>query len=165
MEEKLVFDVKQEVADAIAKFREDFKGLSFSGRNPQLGKMIKCQVCLKRHRSSQVCHQVFTTGTHDPAPEGEKKLLVAAETRKGILGAAKFAKQRINPHHSHKLLELVQLTQDLFPKYFGVQIKDPQKAMQAARGEAQKILTRKARARRRITRNKQELSRRINRGR
>jgi hypothetical protein len=164
MEEKPIFNVKQEIVDAIEKFRDDFKHRSFSQRHPELGKMLKCQICLRRHRSSQTCHQVFTTGTHDPAPEGEKKLLMAAETRKGVLGAARFAKQRIHPHHSHRLLELVQLTQTLFPKYFDVQIKDPKKAMQAARGEARHILVRKYRARRRILQHQRQLSRRINRG-
>lgn len=38
------------------------KGRSFSGRHPELGRMIKCQVCRNRHRESIKCKQKFATG-------------------------------------------------------------------------------------------------------
>ena len=38
---------------------EEIKRRSFSGRHPELGKMIKCQVCQKRHRDSIKCEQKF----------------------------------------------------------------------------------------------------------
>jgi hypothetical protein len=157
-------DDKKWVAAAVAKFREDFSNRGFSARHPELGKMFNCPICQLRHRSSQVCQQVFTTGTHDPAPEGEKKVLVAAQTRKGILGAAMFAKKRLKPHHSHRLLRLVQLTQDLFPKYHPDQINDPEKAMKAARGEALQTLRRRYRGFRKDLLARQHTSRQINRG-
>ena len=157
-------DAKQLVADAVAKFREEHAAKSFSDRHPELGKMINCPVCLRRHRSVIKCEQVFTTGTHDPAPEGEKMLLVAAQTRKGILGAALFAKKRIFQHHSKRLLQLVQLTQILFPKYFPVQFPDPEKAMKVARGEARAILSRKNKLFNYKVRRQRDISRRINRG-
>lgn len=128
---------------AIEGFKKRFEARSFSERHPELGKMLKCQICLTRHRSSKVCTQRFAVGTHDPRPEGEKVLLVASQTtRKGLYGAAQFAKKRIKPHHSHRMLRLVQMTQDLFPKYYPGQIDDPAKAMHAARGEAHAILRR-----------------------
>jgi hypothetical protein len=136
-------DVKKLVADAIEAFRTRFEARSFSDRHPELGKMKKCQICQTRHRTAHVCTQKFATGTHDTRPEGEKTLLIASQTTlKGVYGAAQFAKKRIKPHHSHRMLRLVQLTQDLFPKYYPEQIDDPAKAMHAARGEAHAILRR-----------------------
>ena len=90
MEEK--FDVNQVVTDAIAKLREDIADRSFSGRHPELGKMIKCQICGLRHRSSIVCKQRFAL-REDGEPVG-----LAAQTRKGVFGAAQFAKKRVHPH-------------------------------------------------------------------
>ena len=151
MDEQSKFDVKQAVADAVAKFREDFMHRSFSDRHPELGKMFNCPVCSLRHRNSQVCQQNILTP--------------AAQTRKGILGAAAFAKRRLKPHHSHRLLRLVQLTQDLFPKYHPGQIGDPEKAMKAARGEALQTLRRQYRGFRKDLQHRQNTSRQINRGR
>lgn len=157
-------DPNQAVKEAIEGFRARFEQRSFSERNPELGRMLKCQICLTRHRSSKVCRQKFATGTHDPRPEGEKKLLVASQaTIKGVWGALGFAKKRRSSHHSHRMLRLVQLTQDLFPKYYPGQINDPEKAMKAARGEAHAILRRGyVKVRQGVVARQQE-SRRINR--
>jgi hypothetical protein len=140
-------DVKQLVADAVAKFREEHAEKSFSQQHPELGKMLNCKICSRRHRSSIVCEQHI--------------LVPAAQTRKGIYGAQSFAKKRIRPHHSHARLELVQMTQDLFPKYFP-RIEDAEKAMLAARGEAQAVLSRKSRLRRHKLVLQQHRSRQIN---
>jgi hypothetical protein len=150
MDEQSKFDVKQAVADAVAKFREDFTHRSFSARHPELGKMQNCAICQLRHRSSQICQQNI--------------LAPAAQTRKGILGATMFAKKRLKPHHSHRLLQLVQLTQDLFPKYHPNQIQDPEKAMKAARGEALQTLRRRYHGFRKGLLARQHTSRQINRG-
>jgi hypothetical protein len=40
------------VADIALK---EIRSRSFSGRHPELGKMIKCQICGTRHRSSKIC--------------------------------------------------------------------------------------------------------------
>lgn len=142
-------DIKQLVADAIAKFREEHAWKSFSGRHPELGKMKNCAVCGLRHRAIKVCKQ--------------KILTPAANTRKGVYGAAAFAKRRIKPHHSHALLQLVQLTQDLFDNYYP-RIADPEKAMHAARGQALQELRRKRRTIRAGVQQRQHESRQINRG-
>jgi len=161
MENKL--DIKQLVADAIAKFREDHTAKSFSQRHPELGKMLNCKICSRRHRSSIICKQVFTTIINRGPDEREVPERHAAQTRKGINGSQMFAKKRIKPHHSHARLLLVQMTQDLFPKYFSWNIfKTPQEAMHAARGEAQAILSRKSRAFRRVIVQQQHRSRQIN---
>ena len=150
------------VSDAIAKYRKEHAEKSFSQRHPELGKMVNCQFCSRRHRSSIVCQQVFTTVVNCGPNEKTVEPRLAPKTRRGVNGAQAFAKKRINPHFSNKRLELVQLTQDLFPKYFP-RIEEPEKAMKAARGEAQAILSRKSRARRRVIVKQQDISRKANR--
>ena len=44
---------------AVEKFEENRRGLSFSGRHPELGKMIKCDGCGCRHRSSIIHERKF----------------------------------------------------------------------------------------------------------
>jgi len=138
------------VSGAIAKLRAEIADRSFSGRHPELGKMVKCQICHLRHRSSIVCK--------------ERVLIPTAQTRKGVYGAAQFQKKRLKPHHSHQLLQLVQLTQELFPSFYPDRIQDPQKAMYAARGQAMKQIDRKNRARRAVKKQIEHQSRQINRG-
>lgn len=141
--------IDEALASTINKIKEDLVSGSFSHRHPELGRMIKCQVCGFRHRSYIVCKQNIIASV--------------PQTVKGVNGAAMFAKKRFNPHHSKKLLQLVELTKTLFSKYHDW-IEDIPNAMLAARGEAYKILTRQRRARRRIIKGIQKESRRQNRG-
>jgi hypothetical protein len=55
----------QTVAEAFFNEREN---LSFSGRNPELGKMINCGVCGRRHRSSHTCVQNYTVEAKSSRP-------------------------------------------------------------------------------------------------
>jgi hypothetical protein len=161
MEEK--FNVTQAVTEAAAKFREEYAAKSFSGRHPELGKMVKCQICLRRHRSIIKCEQVFAVGTHDPAPEGEKTLLIVAQTRKGILGAAAFAKKRIRPHINKRGLLLIERTRVLFEKHLR-RFSHPQDAMMSAREEALFQLRVEYAVRRGVLAQQQQRSRQINQG-
>lgn len=140
------------VADAVNAIRSR----SFAARHPELGKMINCQVCDRRHRASVVCKPVYTKDSN-----GED--WTTPETRKGVYGAKTFAKRRFLPHHSKKLLQLVQLTQDLFPQ-FQPNFAKPEDAMKYTRTEAQRILKKQRSAKAKTVRRQQQLSRRINRG-
>src|SRR6266404_7287931 len=54
---------------------------SFSGRNPELGKMVNCRVCGTRHRlNERKCEQKFTysVGDYEYFREDEKGDLVPA---------------------------------------------------------------------------------------
>ena len=53
-----------ELADAVAEFSEHRRSLPFSGRHPELGKMIKCDGCGRRHRSSIIHERRFATDIH-----------------------------------------------------------------------------------------------------
>lgn len=44
---------------AVEEFEKSFHDRSFAGRNAHLGKMIKCDGCGHRHRSSIVCERNF----------------------------------------------------------------------------------------------------------
>lgn len=79
---------------------------SFSGRHPELGRMVNCQICGLRHRQNErKCEQKFATETKQGEPlQGE---LVPPEgltqlTKKQVYGAKLFAKRRTRPHQRPK---------------------------------------------------------------
>jgi len=158
-------DIKAEVAKAIQEFEEEHRAKSFSKRNPALGKMIKCQICNRRHRANVVCFQQFAldknkiprTGANIPGQYPH-------QTRRGALGVMNNTKgKRVLAHHSHKLLQLVQLTKDMFPAEQPFW-KTPEEAMRRARILAGRILRKKARQEANFRRRQQHISRHINRG-
>jgi hypothetical protein len=117
---------------------KEVRGRPYSGRHPELGKMIKCQVHGRRHRQFEFgvpCEQKFTHTVNGyqvfreevvPATETEPEtvklvpdLRTAAPpdekpTVKQIIGAAQFAKKRYNPHYSTLAQRLVQRTRQIF---------------------------------------------------
>lgn len=61
---------------AVDTFEKEFKRRSFSGRNAQLGKMINCPLCTRRHRQSE-CHLKAQKFANKPGtPEGESSPIV-----------------------------------------------------------------------------------------
>jgi hypothetical protein len=117
-------DIHPKVAAALAEVKARKRALPFSGRNPDLGPMIKCQVCGTRHRRNErKCEQNIVTPT--------------AQTRKGILGAAQFAKKRIHPHPNQRKLQYVDLVRRLLPEEYTAE------DMKAARSVATRIMIEK----------------------
>lgn len=131
MDDKEKFEPKAAVAGVIAaeKALKAIRERSYSERNPELGKMIKCQICQTRHRQNERnCQQVFaekwtvdkdgnkvytgdqliagrTPETETVLEEKKVNLTYGAPQRKN------FSKPRRNPHpNKHKLLfiELVR---------------------------------------------------------
>jgi len=166
---------------------------SFSERNPHLGKMIKCQVCNRRHRAApkrtsekppfQIiyvtdCEQKFTNvknGFECFREDPEKGTLVPdlrtavdpdfQPTIRQIMGAAAFAKKRHNRHPNMKQLQLIERTRKVFAE-MGFTITEgeqAQKNMEIARKEARHQLFHEARKRRRVIHKRTKRSRRINR--
>lgn len=91
---------------AASQALRDIRDRSYSGRHPELGKMINCQICHLRHRQNDPlfqCKQKFADkdgvvyGELKP-PEGLIEL-----TKKQVVGAAFFSKRRINPHSNRYL--------------------------------------------------------------
>jgi hypothetical protein len=159
------FDVKAEIAKEVKEFEEKYREKSFSERNPALGKMINCQFCDRRHRSVIQCEQKFALDENE-APRTGANIpgQYPHQTRRGALGVMDNTKgKRVLPHHSHKLLQLVQLTQDMFPAEQPFW-PTPVEAMRRARTLAGRILRKKARLIANLRRRRQHVSRAINRG-
>jgi hypothetical protein len=55
---------KLSIQELVDKTLLDLTKRSFSGRNPELGKMFKCQVCKMRHRGQQ-CEIKYAASTED----------------------------------------------------------------------------------------------------
>ena len=159
-----VLDIeKQKLNAAMAAALKAIRARSYSGRNPELGKMINCPICDLRHRGV-ICTPVYATGRWDLAPEGEKKLLIASQnTAKGVMGAHTVAKKRLHPHPSKRKLQLVQLTQRLFPLHEPY-LTDPIECMKAARNDAYRIIIKGMKMASKLYRGQQKTSRRINAG-
>lgn len=129
----------EQVAAALAEVR----GRSFSGRHPELGKMVKCHFCGLRHRvNERKCEQQFTYKVRDKngrvyerfreKTEEEKKDKSEVEqatlvpdlrtaislnrqpTIKQFLGAAQFTKKRWHPHHSKVKLQFIERTRVVY---------------------------------------------------
>lgn len=139
-----IYQVKPEIKDAIARIREKEKEKSFSGRHPELGKMINCQFCDRRHRSSILCFQVFAKDKNDIE-------LIARGHGHGH--------GRLTRHWNKRSLELVDLTRQLIPFY-----PNGEADFQKARSRALNMLRKKWHARSTRIQTQQKLSRRINRG-
>lgn len=58
----------QAVKEAAEKFERERKGKSFSGRHPELGPMIKCYVCNRRHRDNEQCLIRYATTVNKDQP-------------------------------------------------------------------------------------------------
>lgn len=132
---------------AAAQALLDIRSRSFSGRNPELGKMTKCQVCGLRHRIAIVHAQVFAKRWK--VENGKKvytdELLIAGQTPETesliearkvrlIVGATPFKGKRRNPPLNKRANEFVQLVRNYLPDEY------TQEDMQKARAKARRIL-------------------------
>lgn len=130
---------------------------SYAGRHPELGKMVNCVICDRRHRSSIVCKAVYAKDE-----EGNPRM-AAQNTARGVYGAKAFAKKRYHPHPSKSKLQLVQRTRELYPQH-QQNLSDPQECMESAREQAKEQLMAERRAERKFKRKQQQIARRINFG-
>ena len=169
-ENKLPEEVKANLDAAVASFLAEYKAKSFSGRHPELGKMVNCPICDLRHRSSVTCKQRFTI---DPKTKETRELRppdgLTGLTRFQVLGRKPFAGKRINPHYSKKRLQLVQRTIERFPLHNGLWPSTEGKttelvAMEVARREARADLREQLVAARSVKQSTRHRSRRINHG-
>lgn len=141
---------------AATKTLAEIRSRSFSARHPELGKMIKCQMCGRRHRAVQqlkthgadgvtkqskfvgiiACVQQFATGRYDL--RDPKPLLIASQTTaKGVLGAAQFNKKRLRPHPSKVKLQFIELVRSFTPDEY------TQEDLKKARAKARRILAKR----------------------
>lgn len=126
--------VKKLVADAL----EAIKDRSYYGRNPEIGKMIKCPVHGFRHRDTTKCEPKYAySHTEEDVETGETTdvfRVLPQKTRNQVMGAAMFKGKRHKPHMSRRKLRFVQLVRDLLPDEY------TKEDMLAARRKATKIM-------------------------
>lgn len=168
------YPVSPEALAAAESALKEIKGKSFSGRHPELGKMIKCAVCNRRHREHErKCEQTFKELWVDEDLEtGELSVVYATVPLHGqkpknpvraIFGAAGIKGKRKRKRPSVHQRQGIEMTRALFPAFEGI-TPDEEKQMHMARKLAQVVLKifYRTKANRRTA--QQELSRRINRG-
>jgi hypothetical protein len=157
--------LRQEELEAIQKLAlkvlADLEQRAFSARHPELGKMTKCQVCLRRHRSSEVCVQKFKyLHTEEEVDTGKTTDVFAIRNRPGR------PKGRRLPRPNHNHLEVVKIVRDLYGKdteYDRGNAEDVAR-LQEFRVEAIREWKRRRRVKAKQKRKQQDVSRRINRG-
>jgi hypothetical protein len=172
--EEIVFPQSPEAIAAAEAATKEIKGRSFSGRHPELGKMIKCAVCGLRHRKEErKCEQKFKELWIDEDLEtGELSTVYAtvplhnqkpANPVRAIFGAKQFKGKRRFARPSIKERRLIEMTRELFPAFEGI-TPDEEKHMKMARKLAVVVLKRLYRIKADRRTAQQQLSRRINRG-
>lgn len=114
---------------------------SYAGRHPELGKMIKCQVCGLRHRQNEpVCAQKIVIAMKPGKLDKGTNLLGEIRTpwnpARHTLGAAFFAKKRINKHPSKRQFQLIRLVRQLMKDI----VEPTQEEVQDAKELAREIL-------------------------
>ena len=134
-------ELGQEAADNVIA---EIRGRSFSGRHPELGKMINCPHCGRRHRSVETHTQVFARRWNPIDFDYTDEQLIAGETpesgpktQKTVLGARFFAKRRLKPPLNRRQNMFVQTVRDLIPDEY------TQEDLDKARKKARRILSKK----------------------
>lgn len=164
--------VSPEAAAAVKKALKGIHDRPFSGRHPELGKMLNCKVCGQRHRSSMICLQKFEVLAEDEDLEtGEKTVIYATAipadgkaTPKQVVGAAVFAKKRQLRRPNPSDLQIVEITRRIYNQ----DDFDPDKPedvafMQECRLEAVREIRKKRELRAKAYRKMQKASRKKNR--
>jgi hypothetical protein len=148
-----------EASEAAAKALAEIHDRSFAGRNPEVGKMIKCQVCSRRHRDSLKCEQKFSElWVEEDLETGELTTVyrVAAQekgtevpgqrleistpdgpTRNQIIGTAPFKGKRKKPRFNKRTREFIQLVHSMIPGEY------TEEQLQSARKKATRQLAKK----------------------
>jgi len=118
---------------ATAKAIEEIHSRSFSGRNPELGKMINCH-CGRRHRESEK-HDMKYIAEAGKTPATES--LIEERRIRLTVGAAAFKWKRRKPHLNKRANEFVQLVYSLVPDIY------THEQLEKARRKAKRILAKK----------------------
>jgi hypothetical protein len=168
-----------ELLAAVQSAITDIMDRPYSERKPELGKMIKCQVCQHRHRAHIKCEQKFTyrIGDYENFREDEGGNLVPdyrtavhpdeSPTKRQVVGAAQFKGKRIKPHPSKMKLLFIERTREVFDRNgYGLETTGEEfdKNLQQARVIAAREIRKDRRDRRYAARYIQDVSRRVNRG-
>jgi hypothetical protein len=165
LEPFVISEELQKVADAALT---DIHNRSFSGRHPELGKMINCPVCGLRHRGMQCEPHYMELYVEEDLETGKQTpvyAMASQTTRKGVAGAKAFAKQRLKPHLNKYKRQFVERVRQLIGEgTFDLQSKEFEATLKIARTLAARQLKRERIERANVQRQMQDVSRRINWG-
>ena len=174
-----ILAINKAIADAVNTLRAK----SYAGRNPSLGRMIKCAVCGNRHYSSKACEPRYATHDRhgDPYFEDGSPLVINVEDidnpiverhqrqiQRAIFGVAAFAKKRLNPHLHPRVNEILHRANEGFNEEtktnesFGLNHYQPD-VTEHVRAAKNIVLERRDRKSRKAQKQA-DISRRINRG-
>lgn len=165
VEETEPFVVSDALQSAIDETLGDIRSRSFAHRN-NLGKMINCPVCTRRHYGAQCEPTYAILHVEEDLETGVKTNVYRVanqKTRKGVLGAAVFAKKRLHPHLNQRKLQFIERVRTLFG--FGTFDEDTAEfkaALKVARTKASRQLRAERIERAATRRHMQNVSRRIN---
>ena len=112
---------------------KEIQARSFSGRNPELGKMINCH-CGRRHRESEK-HDMKYIAEAGKTPATES--LIEERRIRLVLGAAMFKGKRRKPPLNKRANEFVQVVYSLVPDIY------THEELEQARRKAKRILAKK----------------------
>ena len=99
----------------VAKFHRLQYNRSFSERHPEEGKMMNCPFCDLRHRVTKNAEKYATNCFQQFAVNPRtKEVMTTPNTRKGVNGAAAFARKRFHPHRNAFTLLVLQRAGDLY---------------------------------------------------
>jgi len=111
----LLTPVQAALAAEVAKFHRAQRNRSVSERNPELGRMMNCPFCERRHRATKTAEKYATNCFQQFAIDPiTKEVRTTPKTRKGVNGAAAFARKRFLPHRSAFTLLVLQRAGDLY---------------------------------------------------
>lgn len=171
-EETLIIPARQqgqsaELNEAVEKFKKAFAERSFSERHEDLGKMINCHLCGRRHYEGDPLAKLSVG-------HGEQKKLVIEQPsihniHKPHRKMHQFAHvERAVPRHNPTIRDFVKLTEKIFHEdiepYFRPDPEHPDNLIRRAQRQAAKILRKKYVAARLVLKHMQDHSRRINAG-
>lgn len=150
---------------------------SFSGRHPELGKMLNCQVCNRRHRGAQ-CAQMFAISHYEGDVtivyrEAEMRFITMPDgtERQDVVGKNAFKGKRQHRRPNKWGNQLIAKTRELYPIF--AEKKKPSgifkystagETMHAARKAAGLALHAALKRKKKRISKQQKLSRRINAG-
>lgn len=171
-------DETNKLQQEIEKFEKGQRAKTYSERHPELGRMIKCAKCGRRHYSIKVCEMKYATHRSSnkggvPYYEDESPMYAPLEDQFGspnkgaIFGAAQFKGRRVKPHPHPLVNEIFDRASRNF-KLKEQQLAEAGDQEQAdftvAFRAAKKHISNRIRRQKKLMRRQQDISRRINVG-
>lgn len=157
--------VHNTIEAAVAEFQAQREGKSFSERHPELGRMIKCQVCGRRHRSVRICIPVYAKDKNG-VPRYGSPVMYDSKNRPVII-PSRHGRGRFNRHRNALGLQTIEratlIYRDEKQWFPNIDDKEDEKLGMRSLSHAMNGLRKERKSRRRRLLKITKASRRINR--